>query len=425
MFFFPDRRCAGVGSLAVLAFLASTTASWGVSVTTSTYATQTNPPTVTAQNPLKTLTNSTSISASVRSDENGPALTAAHAQAWASAQVTSTGVVKSASGKGWLDPVAPTVKGQTWSSSASGSRYVVNGPPGQMVPFQFQVGIPSSQGSLDLTRTGLDPTQNLPSDLPISVLSFSRVPVPAGNTFSSSFFDLFFALDVAVTQDGVTHPIFNGQINFGLNGQTTTSGDSFSSFLTFNNQSNGALDAHFADQFNAFPQVQIVPNDPFDLTFVETMRMGQGVTVGGVNSFPNLVEKTGGGGSFTGTFGMAAGVPASYTLHPLPVRGDFDFNGLFDVADVELMKKAMSDQAAFQLMNSTQLTSAADLGCLGDINGDGQFNNLDIQGEINLVASGGAGSVAAVPEPGSQILLVLGGILIFAGLSRRYRVSSL
>jgi hypothetical protein len=195
-----------------------------------------------------------------------------------------------------------------------------------MIPFQFQVGIPSSQGSLDLTRTGLDPTQNLPSDLPISVLSFSRAPIPAGNTFSSSGFDLFFSLDVAVTQDGVTHPIFNGQINFGLNGQTTTSGDSFSSFLTSNNQSNGALDAHFADQFNAFPQVQIIPNDPFDLTFVETMRMGQGVTVGGVNSFPNLVEKTGGGGSFTGTFAMAPGARQSDLAclgGPRGIRGAF------------------------------------------------------------------------------------------------------
>jgi hypothetical protein len=64
---------------------------------------------------------------------------------------------------------------------------------------------------------------------------------------------------VAVTQNGVTHPIFNGQIAFALNGLTSQSCDSLSNFLTFDNQANGALDAHFLDQFAGFPQIQMSP----------------------------------------------------------------------------------------------------------------------------------------------------------------------
>src|SRR5262245_48417045 len=101
------------GTGIAIGILAAAKMSWAVSVTTSTYATQSNPPTVTDSKAPVTYTNPTSVSNSKRSDENGPTLNAAHAQAWASAYVTGSGVTKSASGKGWLDPVAPTVKGQT------------------------------------------------------------------------------------------------------------------------------------------------------------------------------------------------------------------------------------------------------------------------------------------------------------------------
>jgi len=315
--------CAGIA----IGLLAPVATSWGVSVTTSTYATQTNPPTVTAQHPLTTVTNPTSISASVRSDENGPTLTAAHAQAWGSAVVTSSGVTKSASGKGWLDPVAPSVKGETWSSSASGSQYIINsnGPPGQVVPCQFQVGDPTKPGpALTVFDTGLAPADNFATDMPLNVLSLKRTAIPTGNTFSSSFFDIFFSLDVEVTQDGTPHSIFNGSITIDKAGQVTLGGDSqsqafFPQFLTLDqNLNNGLLQAHFIDQ-RVFPiTVPLLTNDPFDLTFVETMKMGDGVSTSGNDSFPNLIEQTGGGGSFTGTFEFVPGGPTGVTFQALP-----------------------------------------------------------------------------------------------------------
>src|SRR5262245_42175031 len=111
---FPGRlKAIQLCAVALAALLALAETSWGVSVTTSTYATQSNPPTVTASSPLTTVTNPTTISRSVRSDENSAATNAAHAQAWGSATVTSGGVTKSASGNGWLNVGPPTVKAET------------------------------------------------------------------------------------------------------------------------------------------------------------------------------------------------------------------------------------------------------------------------------------------------------------------------
>jgi hypothetical protein len=417
------RRGLMAIGIAVLASLAPTEPSWGVSVTTSTYATQNLPPIQTAQHPLTTVTNLTTISASVRSDVSGAAGHAAHAQAWGQAQVTSMGVTKSASGNGWLDATAPTSKSETWSSSASGSRYIVNGPAGQSVPFQFQVGIPSSQGQLTLPLTGYDPSQAQATDFgPPNVLSFNRTAIPAGNLFSSGSFDLFFDLEVAVTQNGVTQPIFNGQATLAANGQVTFGGDSqsqafFPQFLIIDqSQGNGQLNAHFFDQ-RVFPNsVSLAPNTPFELTFIETMKMGNGVVTGGINDFPALTEQTGAGGSFTGSFEMLNPSPL-YTLQPAVTPGDFDLDGHPNAGDISMMMTAFTDRTKFQQINGL---SNADFAVMGNLDGlDSVVSNTDMQGLLVMLAnSAGGGSLTAVPEPSAWILLTLGGVLTAARIGR-------
>lgn len=332
-----------VGGIVVAAILAQGAKAWGVSATTYTFASQvdTSPSvhTVTAKNGLTgpvTTTGLTSASRSVRSDVDSSLSHAAHAQAWASATVTSSGVTKSASGNGWLDATLPTTKSETWSSSASGSQYIVNGQPGQIVPFQFQVGIP--QATTTLLTTGFDmsdPNQHVSSDLgPPNPLSFYRTAIPAESptaTPTPGLFDLTFSLNVAVTQNATTASIFNGQVKLAADG-TISYSDSvaqalFQQFLVIDqNSANGLLQSHFIDQF-VFPQkVDLMTNVPFDLTFIETMQMGNGLTTNHnaagdpLDDFSLLDNSQfGGGGSFTGTFEMSgAGAGTAFQLQPVP-----------------------------------------------------------------------------------------------------------
>jgi PEP-CTERM motif len=133
-------RAAVCFSTFSLILLASTTAR-AVVITGSTYASDTGDPhlPISPQSKAFNIGNPTSASNSIRSD-----VTYSHAQASASATVTGSGVVKSTSGRAWLDttPNAPdtslfNTRGDLWNASASGTQLVANGPAGQNVPFNF------------------------------------------------------------------------------------------------------------------------------------------------------------------------------------------------------------------------------------------------------------------------------------------------
>jgi hypothetical protein len=70
----------------------------------------------------------------------------------------------------------------------------------------------------------------------------------------------------------------------------------------------------------------------------------------------------------------------------------------------------LTDLNAYQAQWSL---SDNDLLAIGDLNQSGVISNADIQTELDLISGGG--SVAAVPEPASWLLLLLG--LLFC----RYR----
>jgi hypothetical protein len=91
------------------------------------------------------------------------------------------------------------------------------------------------------------------------------------------------------------------------------------------------------------------------------------------------------------------------TMLPFPLRGDFNRDGHVNATDILAMLAALSDLNSYKTANSLSNTN---LLAIGDINVDGNLNNADIQALLTLLKSGG-GSLSAVPEPASIVLLAL------------------
>jgi hypothetical protein len=101
------------------------------------------------------------------------------------------------------------------------------------------------------------------------------------------------------------------------------------------------------------------------------------------------------------------------------LRGDWDLNGSVNAADIPAMLTDLTDLSAYKISNN--LDSNALL-AIGDINGDGQITNADIQPMLDLVGQAGHGSLSAVPEPATLVSTVWAAAAL--GLvTRRRRLS--
>jgi len=91
--------------------------------------------------------------------------------------------------------------------------------------------------------------------------------------------------------------------------------------------------------------------------------------------------------------------------------GDMNQDGEVNNLDINPFVLALTDEQAFE--NQFGVDPVA----VGDTNGDGQFNNLDINPFVKLLTS--SGSLRSVPEPTSLAWLALGGTLLAARRRRR------
>ena len=152
-------------------------------------------------------------------------------------------------------------------------------------------------------------------------------------------------------------------------------------------------------------------------------------TLAGFNGNLNGSEPSAGmvadaAGNLYGTT-VSAGASSAGTVYKITGTGfvspgDFNLDGHIDVSDIAVMEQALTNLSAYEQSHGNLMDWQVK--SLGDVNGDGKFNNADIQALITLIANNaanGGGQLTAVSEPATLILCVMGfGVLAIRRVGR-------
>jgi hypothetical protein len=313
----------------------SASSAQAVVISGSTYAAETGgpgPDPVSKSYPPPT-TSPTSVSGNIRSD-----VVYSHAQSWAQATVTPSGVVKSVGGRGWIDTpptaIAPLydAKSNLWNAYASGTQLIINGPAGTasthfVIPAN---GIPSQFNAMPANAPPGSTTNPLGDPGSITPPANGQGLVVNGSLGTGSmpsFFDIFVQLDVTAQQGAASQvDLFHGTFLVDPNTLQFQGTGGFAGLNPVITPSTGNPNS---------PQYTITfPTDiaggtfdplvglPFNLNFDEYMTMGDpnrqfpSVTPTGFDFSSRSGGPVGAGGAFAAEFLLDN--PSTYSLSAAP-----------------------------------------------------------------------------------------------------------
>ncbi len=250
-----------------------------VTVTGSTFASETGGPLPNPKSTFFNIGNPTTASDSIRSD-----VQYAHAEAWANATVTCSGVTKSTGGRAWSDaPGGFDSRSTLWNASASGTQVIANytgqGAPPEFAPFNFVVpggGIASALNAFPGNNANDPPGYTTPASMapPASGQGFVVNAGTSGGPLPS-FFDIFLQVD-ATAQQGNGQPVdlFHGTILFNPNTPQLIDATGGFAGLSLTIKPGGP-----GQYFVSLPTIQggtfnAVTGQPFSLNFNVYMTMG-------------------------------------------------------------------------------------------------------------------------------------------------------
>ena len=249
-----------------------------VTITGSTYASDTGDPHLPASPQSKSFNifNATSASNSIRSD-----VTTAHAQSLSSASITTGALVKSTSGRGWLDTTAPLYnnRGDLWNASASGTQLILNGPPGGSAPFTFSIPgstlVPAIQFPADSPG---DPSTMHPAQTGQQGFFANNGSLDGSPTTLPAFMDEYLHVDATIRVGASVLYEFNGDLTYNPGDNTVVGTGDFLTLAqnamkkTITNGTGPLYSLNLPDLIA--PNIMIPANTPFDAIINVSMSMG-------------------------------------------------------------------------------------------------------------------------------------------------------
>jgi PEP-CTERM motif len=130
-------------------------------------------------------------------------------------------------------------------------------------------------------------------------------------------------------------------------------------------------------------------------------------------------RETGGGASSMDVSSIT--VSTNSTGSP-PVMGDLDFDNAVTIGDVQTLMTALTDLTKYKSNHGIATDDALKL--RADVDPNGTVDNKDVQALINKLANAGGGTLSAVPEPGSWLLLTFGAAGLGLAMRRRHNSGS-